>query len=57
MSEDNAGDRIRRAVEDSARDDDDVRGHQRNAAVAVLVLAVLVVGLLAAIVMGGFPGR
>jgi hypothetical protein len=33
-----------------------VRGHQRNAGVAILVLAVLVVGLLAAIVMGGFPG-
>ena len=56
MSDHHAHERIRRAVEESARDDEDQRGHQRNAGLAILVLAVLVVGLLVAIVMAGFPG-
>jgi hypothetical protein len=56
MSEQHPNERIRRAVEDAARDDVDEHAHQRNAGLAILVLAIIVVGLLVAIVMGGFPG-
>jgi hypothetical protein len=48
--------RIRRAIEESAREEEDVRGRQRNAALAILVLAILVVGLLVFMVFGGIPG-
>jgi hypothetical protein len=48
--------RIRRAIEESARQDDvDERSKQRNAGVAIAVLAVVVVGLLIAIVTGAMP--
>lgn len=47
---------IQRALEQAARDDEDQRQRQRNAGLAILVLAGLVVLLLAAIVMGGLPG-
>jgi hypothetical protein len=47
--------RIRRAIEDSARQDDDEGSKQRNAGVAIAVLAVVVVGLLIAIVTGAMP--
>jgi hypothetical protein len=56
MSDHDAHNRLRRAVEESARDNDDERGHQRNAGIAILMLAVVVVALLIAIVQGGFPG-
>jgi hypothetical protein len=49
-------DRLRRGVDEFTRDDDDLKGHQRNSGLAILVLAGLVVALLVAIVMGGFPG-
>lgn len=51
-----ARERLRRAVEASAQADEDEASKQRNAGVAIAVLALLVVGLLIAIVMGGFPG-
>jgi hypothetical protein len=48
--------RIRRAIEESARqDDEDERIKQRNAGVAIAVLAMVVVGLLIAIVAGALP--
>ena len=47
--------RIRRAVEESTRADEDERSRQRNAGVAIAVLAVVVVGLLVAIVSGAMP--
>jgi succinate dehydrogenase hydrophobic anchor subunit len=47
--------RIRRAIEESARQDEDERIKQRNAGVAIAVLAVVVVGLLIAIVTGAMP--
>jgi hypothetical protein len=54
--DDAARERLRRAVEASAQSDQDEATRQRNAGVAIAVLALLVVGLLIAIVMGGFPG-
>ena len=48
--------RIRRAIEESARqDDEDRRSSQRNAGVAIAALAVVVVGLLIAMVSGAMP--
>ena len=47
--------RIRRSVEESTRADEDERGRQRNAGVAIAVLAVVVVGLLIAMVSGAMP--
>ena len=48
--------RIHRAIEESARqDDEDERAKQRNAGVAIAVLAMVVVGLLIAIVTGAMP--
>jgi hypothetical protein len=56
MIDEPARERIRRAIEDSARqDDEDERAKQRNAGVAIAVLAVVVVGLLIAIVTGAMP--
>jgi hypothetical protein len=47
--------RIRRAVEESTRAEEDERSRQRNAGVAIAVLALLVVGLLVAMVSGAMP--
>jgi hypothetical protein len=47
--------RLRRALEESAHEDADEPTKQRNAGVAIAVLALLVVGLLVAIVSGGMP--
>jgi succinate dehydrogenase hydrophobic anchor subunit len=47
--------RIRRAIEESARQDEDEHVKQRNAGVAIAVLAIVVVGLLIAIVTGTMP--
>jgi hypothetical protein len=55
MPDEHSRDRIRRAVEESARQDDDERSRQRNAGLAIAVLAILVVGLLVAIVSGAMP--
>jgi hypothetical protein len=55
MTDEQGRKRIRRAVEDSSRQDDDERSNQRNAGVAIAVLAVVVVGLLIAIVSGAMP--
>ena len=56
MIDEPARERIRRAIEESARqDDEDERVKQRNAGVAIAVLAVVVVGLLIAIVTGAMP--
>ena len=50
MTDESARERIRRAAADSARMDEDERGRQRNAGVAIAVLAVVVAGLLIAMV-------
>ena len=50
MTDESARERIRRAAADSARGDEDERGRQRNAGVAIAVLAVVVAGLLIAMV-------
>jgi hypothetical protein len=56
MIDEPARERIRRAIEEPARqDDEDERAKQRNAGVAIAVLAVVVVGLLIAIVTGAMP--
>jgi hypothetical protein len=56
MIDEPARKRIRRAIDESARqDDEDERVKQRNAGVAIAVLAVVVVGLLIAIVTGAMP--
>jgi CHASE3 domain sensor protein len=55
MIDEPARKRIRRAIDESARQDEDERVKQRNAAVAIAVLAVVVVGLLIAIVTGAMP--
>jgi hypothetical protein len=56
MIDEPARERIRRAIEESVRqDDEDERVKQRNAGVAIAVLAVVVVGLLIAIVTGAMP--
>jgi hypothetical protein len=47
--------RIERAVEQSSHQDDDERNNQRNAGVAIAVLALVVIGLLIAIVSGAMP--
>jgi hypothetical protein len=55
MIDEPARKRIRRAIDESARQDEDERVKQRNAGVAIAVLAVVVVGLLIAIVTGAMP--
>jgi hypothetical protein len=56
MIDEPARKRIRRAIEESARqDDEDERVKQRNAGVAIAVLAAVVIGLLIAIVTGAMP--
>jgi hypothetical protein len=56
MIDEPARERIRRAIEESAHQDvEDERVKQRNAGVAIAVLAVVVVGLLIAIVTGAMP--
>jgi hypothetical protein len=56
MIDEPARKRIRRAIDESARQDaEDERVKQRNAGVAIAVLAVVVVGLLVAIVTGAMP--
>jgi hypothetical protein len=56
MIDEPARERIRRAIEEPARqDDENERAKQRNAGVAIAVLAVVVVGLLIAIVTGAMP--
>jgi hypothetical protein len=45
-------DRLRDELERAARPDEDHRSQDRNAAVAIAVLALVVVGLLLAIAMG-----
>jgi hypothetical protein len=52
MIDEPARKRIRRALEQSSRQDEDERSRQRNAAVAIALLAVLVVGVLVAMVSG-----
>jgi hypothetical protein len=47
--------RVRRAVEESTRQDEDERSRQRNAGVAIAALAIVVVGLLVALVSGALP--
>jgi hypothetical protein len=47
--------RIQRAVRESSRQDDDERSKQRNAGVAIAVLALVVIGLLIAMVSGAMP--
>ena len=48
----NDHDRLRDELEEAGRPDEDHRSQDRNAAVAIAVLAVVVVGLLFAMVMG-----
>ena len=55
MTDENGRKRIRRAVEESTREDEDERSRQRNAGVAIAALAVVVVGLLIAMVSGAMP--
>jgi hypothetical protein len=55
MTDESGRKRIRRAVEESTRADEDERSRQRNAGVAIAVLALVVVGLLVAIVSGAMP--
>lgn len=55
MIDEPARKRIRRAVEESSRQDEDEGSRQRNAGVAIAVLAVVVVGLLIAMVSGAMP--
>ncbi|MDQ1624513.1 MAG: hypothetical protein QOJ49_11 [Actinomycetota bacterium] len=43
---------LRRAVDEAAKADNDRRTQQRNAAVAIAVLAIVVVALLVAVVSG-----
>jgi hypothetical protein len=58
MIDEPARKRIRRAIDESVRQDaEDERVKQRNAGVAIAVLAVVVVGLLIAIVTGAMPHR
>jgi hypothetical protein len=45
-------DKLRRVLDEAARDDEDRTAQQRNAGLAILVLAVVVVVLLLAIVSG-----
>ena len=45
-------DRLRDELERAARPDDDHRSQDRNAGVAIAVLAVVVIGLLVAMAMG-----
>jgi hypothetical protein len=52
MTHEQARKRIRRTIDESSRQDEDERSRQRNAGVAVAVLAILVVGLLIAMVSG-----
>ena len=47
--------RIRRAVEESSQQAEDERGRQRNTGAAIAALAVVVVGLLIAMVSGAIP--
>jgi hypothetical protein len=47
--------RQQRAVEQSSGQDDDERSNQRNAGVAIAVLALVVMGLLIAMVSGAMP--
>ena len=47
--------RIRQAVEESSRQDEDEHSRQRNTGVAIAVLALVVVGLLIAMVSGAMP--
>jgi succinate dehydrogenase hydrophobic anchor subunit len=47
--------RIRQAVEESSRQDENERSRQRNTGVAIAVLALVVVGLLIAMVSGAMP--
>jgi hypothetical protein len=55
MTDERGRKRIQRAVEESTRSDEDERSRQRNAGVAIAVLAVVVVGLLIAMVSGAMP--
>jgi hypothetical protein len=55
MTDEPGCERVRRAVEDLARQDEDERSRQRNAGVAIAVLAVVVAGLLVAMVSGAMP--
>jgi uncharacterized protein (DUF983 family) len=48
----NDHDRLRDELEQAGRPDEDHRSQDRNAAVAIAVLAVVVVGLLVAMAMG-----
>jgi hypothetical protein len=52
---DQARERVKRAIEESAQADEDQPTRQRNAGLAILVLALLVAGLLVAIVTGAMP--
>jgi hypothetical protein len=51
MKKDNP--KLREELEAAAKDDEDRAAQQRNAGLAIAVLALVVVGLLLAIVMGG----
>ena len=44
--------RLREGLDEAARPDEDHRSQDRNAAVAIAVLALLVLGLLVAMAMG-----
>jgi hypothetical protein len=55
MTDERGRKRIQRAVQESTRSDEDERSRQRNAGVAIGVLAVVVVGLLIAMVSGAMP--
>jgi hypothetical protein len=55
MNDEPDRERIRRALEQSSRQDEDERSRQRNAGLAIAVLAMVVVGLLIAIVSGAMP--
>jgi hypothetical protein len=52
MTHEQGRQRISRAVNESSRQDEDERSRQRNAGVAIAVLAIVVVGLLIAMVSG-----
>ena len=47
-----AREQVHRSLDDAARPEDDRAGHERNAGVAIAVLAIVVVLLLLAIVSG-----
>jgi hypothetical protein len=55
MTDEQGRKRVRRAVEESSQQAEDERGRQRNAGVAIAALAVVVVGLLIAMVSGAMP--